>query len=273
MTKIVIKNLHAEIEGKKILKGINLEINNGEVHALLGPNGHGKSTLLNVLMGHPKYKVTEGSITLDGEDVLAMSVDERAKKGMFLAMQYPPEISGVTLSDFLKAALNNTQDKPLSLYKYIKELEKSANNVGFDLDMVHRFLNEGFSGGEKKRSEILQMQLLKPKFALLDEIDSGLDVDALKLVANAINEMNDGSRGVLIVSHYARMYNLVKPTHAHVVIDGKIVVSGNAEIIEKIDTKGYEWIRTELGIDIKKSNEENKAVILESCGAKVTKNG
>lgn len=273
MTKLVIENLHAEIEGKEILKGINLTICSGEVHALLGPNGHGKSTLLNVLMGHPKYVVTSGSITLDGEDVLKMTVDERAKKGLFLAMQYPPEISGVTLSDFLKAAINGRNEKPVSLYKYIKELESSANKVGFELDMVHRFLNEGFSGGEKKRSEILQMQLLKPTFALLDEIDSGLDVDALKLVANVVNEMNDGTRGILIVSHYARMYNLVKPTNSHVIIDGRIAVSGGAEIIEKIDTKGYEWIKDELGIEIKKATVEVKPVLIDTCAVKVKKNG
>lgn len=178
MATLEIKDLFASVEGKQILKGINLTIKSGEIHALLGPNGHGKSTLLNVIMGHPKYTVNSGSILLDGEDITNLPVDERARKGLFLAMQYPPEISGVTLSDFLKAAIDAKSEKPVSLYKFVKGLESSANNVGFDLDMVHRYLNEGFSGGEKKRSEILQMQLLNPSFCFLDEIDSGLDVDA-----------------------------------------------------------------------------------------------
>jgi len=268
--QLIIKNLHCEVEGKEILKGIDLTINSGEVHALLGPNGHGKSTLLNCLMGHPKYKVTEGSITLDGEDVLKLDVDERAKLGLFLAMQYPPEISGVSVSDFLKSALDSTQEQKLSLYKFVKELETSCNAVGFDLDMVHRYLNVGFSGGEKKRSEILQMLTLKPKFCFLDEIDSGLDVDAINLVADVLNKMNDGSRGILIISHYARMYSLVKPTYAHVIIDGRVAVSGGPEIVERIDSEGYEWIKKELGIEIKKSNEP-KPVMLGSCGAKVEK--
>lgn len=271
MGKLIIKDLHATVEGKEILKGINLEIDDGEVHALLGPNGHGKSTLLNVLMGHPKYNVTEGKITYNGEDVLKMTTDERARKGIFLALQYPPEISGVSLSDFLKAAINSKEEKPISLYKYIKGLEDSSKKVGFELDMTHRFLNEGFSGGEKKRSEILQMQMLKPGMVLLDEIDSGLDVDAIKMVADVINEMNDGNRSYLIISHYARMYNLVKPTHAHVIINGRVVVSGGAEIITKIDTQGYDWIHKELGIDIKKEQAKVEPMLLESCAAKVKK--
>jgi len=266
-----IKDLYASVEDKQILKGINLTIKSGEIHALLGPNGHGKSTLLNVIMGHPKYKVSSGSIVFDGEDVLKMSVDERAKKGLFLATQYPPEISGVTLHDFLKASLDAKNSERVSLYKYLKELEKSCNSVGFDLNMVHRYLNEGFSGGEKKRSEILQMQLLDPKFCFLDEIDSGLDVDAINMVAEVLNNMNNAERGMLIISHYARMYNLVKPTHAHVVIDGKIAVSGGFELVEKIDTKGYEWIKDELGIEIKKEEQIKKPVLLETCATKVKK--
>ena len=270
MSTLIIKDLWAEVDGKKILKGVNLTVNEGETIALLGPNGHGKSTLLNVIMGHPKYTVTKGKITLDGEDVLKMSVDERAKKGLFLAMQYPPEISGVTLSDFLKASLDSKEDNKLSLYQFIKKLDDSCKDVGFDINMTHRYLNEGFSGGEKKRSEILQMELLNPKFCFLDEIDSGLDVDAINLVSNVLNKMNNSERGMLIISHYARMYNLVKPTHAHVVIDGRIAVSGGNEIITKIDTEGYEWIKTELGIEIKKE-ESNPSIMLGTCGAKKTK--
>lgn len=270
MAHLVIEKLHVEVEGKEILKGLDLEIKDGETHALLGPNGHGKSTLLNVLMGHPKYKVTSGNIYLDGVDLLSLSVDERAKKGLFLAMQYPPEVGGVILSDFLKVAINAKQDKPISLYKYIKELESATKNVGFDLDMTHRFLNEGFSGGEKKRSEILQMQVLHPDMMMLDEIDSGLDVDAIKMVAKIINDMRDDKKSFLIVSHYARMYDLVNPTHAHVVIDGKIILSGGREVVDRIDSEGYEWIKKEYGIDIKKQNER-KVTVLEQCAVKVEK--
>ena len=270
MSKLVIKNLHVSVEGIEILKGINLEVNTGETHALLGPNGHGKSTLLNCLMGHHKYEVTEGEIYLDDQNVLEMSVDERARAGLFLAMQYPPEISGVSLSDFLRSAMNSRSEKPVSLYKFVKELETSAKSVGFELDMVHRSVNEGFSGGEKKRSEILQMKLLKPTFALMDEVDSGLDVDALQYVTSAVNDMRNDKMGLLIVSHYARMYQLIEPTHVHVIVNGKIVVSGGKEIVEKIDTQGYEWIKNELGIEIKKDNAK-RPVLLEACAVKKTK--
>lgn len=270
MSNLAIKDLHVSVEGIEILRGIDLEVKTGETHALLGPNGHGKSTLLNVIMGHPKYEVTQGEIYLDGENVLEMSVDQRARKGLFLAMQYPPEISGVSLSDFLRSAMNSKSEKPVSLYKFVKELEIASKSVGFDLDMVHRSVNEGFSGGEKKRSEILQMQLLKPKFALMDEIDSGLDVDALKYVSSSINAMDKNEMGLLVVSHYARMYELVSPTHVHVIVNGKIVVSGGKEIVEKIDTQGYEWIKSELGIEIRKE-QAKKPVLLETCAVKKTK--
>ncbi|HHU28280.1 TPA: Fe-S cluster assembly ATPase SufC, partial [bacterium] len=189
MKTLEIKDLYVSVGDTEILKGINLTIKSGELHALLGPNGHGKSTLLQSIMGNPKYTVTSGQILLDGEDVLAMDVDERARKGLFLAMQYPPEISGVTISDILKEAINQRRDTPVSLYKFIKELEDATKEVDLPLDIVHRFVNEGFSGGEKKRNEVLQMLLLKPDFALLDEIDSGLDVDALKAIGDAINKM------------------------------------------------------------------------------------
>lgn len=274
MSKLVIKNLKASVNGIEILKGINLEMNLNEIHALLGPNGHGKSTLLGILMGNPKYEVTEGSITWDGEDLLAMSVDERSRKGLFLAMQYPQEIPGVTVSDFLKAAINAHQDKPISLYKFIKGLENAAKDVNLPLDMVHRFINEGFSGGEKKRNEILQMLVLKPKLAMLDEIDSGLDVDALKVIANAINKLKEETgMGCLLVSHYARMYDLVHPTHVHVIVNGRIVVSGDESIVTKIDTQGYEWIKKELGIEIKKEERTMSTVSIGTCAtaAKINK--
>lgn len=274
MAKLVIKNLKASVNGIEILKGINLEMDLNEIHALLGPNGHGKSTLLGVLMGNPKYEVTEGSITWDGEDLLAMSVDERSRKGLFLAMQYPQEIPGVTVSDFMKAAINAHQDKPVSLYKFIKSLENAAKDVNLPLDMVHRFINEGFSGGEKKRNEILQMLVLKPRLAMLDEIDSGLDVDALKIIANAINKLKEETGfGCLLVSHYARMYDLVHPTHVHVIVNGRIVVSGDESIVTRIDKEGYEWIKKELGIEIKKEERVMSSTSIGVCAtaAKINK--
>lgn len=274
MAKLVIKNLKASVNGIEILKGINLEMDLNEIHALLGPNGHGKSTLLGVLMGNPKYEVTEGSITWDGEDLLSMSVDERSRKGLFLAMQYPQEIPGVTVSDFMKAAINAHQDKPVSLYKFIKSLENAAKDVNLPLDMVHRFINEGFSGGEKKRNEILQMLVLKPRLAMLDEIDSGLDVDALKIIANAINKLKEETGfGCLLVSHYARMYDLVHPTHVHVIVNGRIVVSGDESIVTRIDKEGYEWIKKELGIEIKKEERVMSSTSIGVCAtaAKINK--
>jgi len=276
MSRLVIKDLRAAVNGIEILKGINLEMDLNEIHALLGPNGHGKSTLLGVLMGNPKYEVLEGSITWNGEDLLAMSVDERSRKGLFLAMQYPQEIPGVTVSDFMKAAINAHQDKPVSLYKFIKSLENAAKEVNLPLDMVHRFINEGFSGGEKKRNEILQMLVLKPQLAMLDEIDSGLDVDALKVIANAINKLKEETGfGCLLVSHYARMYDLVHPTHVHVIVNGRIVVSGDESIVKKIDTQGYEWIKKELGIEIKKEERVMNTVSIGTCATaqKVKNNG
>lgn len=265
MSTLKIENLHVSIGDKEILKGIDLSFNTGETHALMGPNGNGKSTLLSAIMGNPKYTITKGSITLDGKDVLAMSVDERSKAGIFLGMQYPQEIPGVTTSDFLKAAMNARLDKPISLFKFIKTLENNIADLKMDEDLAHRYLNEGFSGGEKKRNEILQMKLLKPKFALLDEIDSGLDVDALKIVAGAINEMASDSFGCIMVSHYERLFELVQPTHVHVLVNGKIVLSGGKEVVEKIDQEGYEWVK-ELGIEI--ATDEKQPILLESCANK-----
>ena len=266
MSKLQIIDLHVSVEGKEILKGVNLELNTGEFHVIMGPNGTGKSTLASTIMGHYKYQVTQGQILLDGEDVLAMSVDERSRKGLFLAMQYPQEIPGVTVSDFMKAAINAHQDKPVSLYKFIKSLENAAKDVNLPLDMVHRFINEGCSGGEKKRNEILQMLVLKPRLAMLDEIDSGLDVDALKVIANAINKLKEETGfGCLLVSHYARMYDLVHPTHVHVIVNGKIVVSGDESIVARIDKEGYEWIKKELGIEIKKEERVMNTVSIGVC--------
>lgn len=273
MSVLSIKDLHVAIGDKEILKGINLTINTGETHALMGPNGNGKSTLLGTIMGHPKYKVTQGTITLDGEDVLSMSVDERSRKGLFLGMQYPQEIPGVTNSDFLRSAMNARREKPLSLYQFIKAMDHATEDLEMDGNLAHRYLNEGFSGGEKKRNEILQMKLLEPKFALLDEIDSGLDVDALRIVADNINEMRETKKedfGLVMVSHYERLYELVKPTHVHVLVDGNIVVEGGFELIEKINNEGYEWVKKELGIELQKEDEDVASIGV--CGHKVTSN-
>lgn len=268
MTQLIINNLHVRVEEKEILKGVSLTINDGETHALMGPNGNGKSTLLAAIMGNPKFNVTQGSITFDGKDVLAMEVDERSRAGLFLGMQYPSEVSGVTNSDFLRAAINARQDKPVPLFRFIKEMEKTIKDLQMKPDLAHRFLNEGFSGGEKKRNEIVQMKMLKPTIAMLDEIDSGLDVDALKIVADAIKEMqNKQNMGLLIVSHYERFYQLLQPTHAHVLVDGKIVVSGGLELIEQVDREGYDWISEKYHVEIAKE-EKKQPELLGSCAAK-----
>ena len=231
MKTLVIENLHVNVEGKEILKGVNLTVKSGEVHALMGPNGNGKSTLLAAVMGHPKYTVTEGSITFDGKDVLSMPVDERSRAGLFLAMQYPQEIPGVTNSDFMRAAMNVRRESPIPLFTFIKAMEKTIKDLDMKDDLAHRFLNEGFSGGEKKRNEIVQMELLRPDLAMLDELDSGLDVDALHIVANAINNMRkEYPLSLIVVSHYERFYELIEPQFVHVLVDGKIVVEGDAKL-------------------------------------------
>jgi Fe-S cluster assembly ATP-binding protein len=262
----MINDLHVSIDGKEILKGIDLTVGPKEIHALMGPNGNGKSTLLAAIMGHPRYTVTSGEITLDGKDVLAMDVDQRAKAGLFLGMQYPMEVSGVTNSDFLKAAINSRRAKPIGLFPFIKEMEGAIAKLEMKSDLAHRYVNEGFSGGEKKRNEILQMILLKPELAMLDEIDSGLDVDALKVVASAIlDEYEQRNLGLIIVSHYDRFYQLIKPTHSHILIDGKIVMSGDESLVKKIDEEGYDWLSTQLGIEIWK--EEEQKIIRNTVGS------
>ena len=270
MSKLVIKDLHVNVDDIGILKGLNLEINEGEVHALIGPNGHGKSTLLSVIMGHPRYSVIRGSIFYNDQDVLKMSVDERSKVGLFLAMQYPLEISGVSNMEFLKSAINAHQDKPVSLYKFIKDFETCSKEVGFNIDMATRHLNEGFSGGEKKRNEILQMRLLNPSLALIDEIDSGLDVDGLEMIAKSINSMLDGKFSCLIISHYSKLYKLIKPTNVHIIVDGRIVTSGDSSLIERVDVEGYKWIEKEFGVSINKNTD--KKVMLGTCSVKESVN-
>lgn len=269
MATLQIESLHVSVDDKEILKGIDLTIKENETHALMGPNGNGKSTLLAAIMGNPKYRVTSGRILLDGQDVLAMEVDERSRIGLFLGMQYPSEISGVTNSDFLRAAINARRERPIPLFSFIKEMEKALSDLDLKSEMAHRFLNEGFSGGEKKRNEIVQMKLLKPRLAMLDEIDSGLDVDALKLVAKEVRELQkEHEMGLLVVSHYERFYDLLEPTHAHVLINGKIVMSGDQSLTKKIDSEGYEWIAKDLGISIVEETKHNSVGTLGSCGAK-----
>ena len=245
-----IKDLHVSIEGKEILKGVNLTIKQNEVHAIMGPNGTGKSTLSAAIMGHPKYEVTQGEVLLDGENVLEMEVDESAQAGLFLAMQYPSEISGVTNADFLRSAINAKREEgnEINLMQFIKKLDKNMEFLEMDLDMAQRYLNEGFSGGEKKRNEILQLMMLEPKFAILDEIDSGLDIDALKVVSKGINEMRGENFGCLIITHYQRLLNYITPDFVHVMMQGKVVKSGGEELAKRLEAEGYDWIKQELNI-------------------------
>lgn len=251
MATLEIKDLHVEIDGKEILKGLNLTINTNEVHAIMGPNGTGKSTLASAIMGHPKYEVTQGEVLIDGENVLEMEVDERAKAGLFLAMQYPSEIPGVTNADFLRSAINARREEgnEISLMKFIRELDKTMEFLEMPEEMSQRYLNEGFSGGEKKRNEILQMMMIKPTFGILDEIDSGLDIDALKVVSKGINEMRGEGFGCLMITHYQRLLNYITPDHVHVMMQGKVVKSGGAELAQRLEAEGYEWIKAELGIE------------------------
>ena len=272
MSTLTIKNLYAEVEDKEILKGINLEIKGGETHAIMGPNGTGKSTLASVIMGHPKYKVTKGEILLDGKNVLEMTVDERSRAGLFLGMQHPSEVPGVTNSDFIKTAMNARlkDGKSVSLFKFIRQLDHAVSDLKMDEDLPHRYLNEGFSGGEKKRNEILQMKMLNPKIAILDEIDSGLDVDALKIVGENVTKMKSEDLGLLLITHYQRLLDYIKADKVHVMMKGKIVKSGGLEIIKRIDTEGYDWIKKELGIeDVRVIEEdEEKRFMLGSCATK-----
>lgn len=249
--KLTINNLKVSVEGKQILSGINLEVKGGEVHAIMGPNGTGKSTLASALMGHPKYEVTEGQVELDGQNLLEMEVDERARAGLFLAMQYPSEISGVTNADFLRSSINarRGEGNEISMMKFIKELDKKMELLEIDESFATRYLNECFSGGEKKRNEILQMMMLKPRIAILDEVDSGLDIDALKVVAKGVNQMLSPELGVLVITHYQRLLNYIKPHFVHVIMQGRIVKSGGPELAERLEAEGYDWVKEELNIE------------------------
>lgn len=271
MRILEIKNLHSNAEDTEILKGVDLTIKTGEVHAIMGPNGTGKSTLAATIMGHYRYHVTEGSMTLDGEDLLSMSVDERSRKGIFLALQYPNEITGISNSDFIKTAMQARlgEGQHLSLFKFIKEIEKAVADLKMRTDLPHRYLNEGFSGGEKKRNEILQMKMLKPSFAILDEIDSGLDVDALKIVGENINAMRGENFGALVITHYQRLLDYIDVDYVHIMMNGRIVRTGGKDLIAKIDAEGYDWLKAEL--NLADEEEERVTAILGTCAFKTPK--
>jgi Fe-S cluster assembly ATP-binding protein len=245
MATLQIKNLHVSVEteqgSKEILRGVDLTIQSGETHAIMGPNGSGKSTLAYTIAGHPKYTVTEGEITLDGEDVLEMSVDERARAGLFLAMQYPVEIPGVSVSNFLRTAKTAITGEAPAIRPWITEVRQAMTNLKMDADFTERNVNEGFSGGEKKRHEILQLELLKPNFAILDETDSGLDVDALRVVSEGVNRIKEQNGfGVLLITHYTRILNYIKPDFVHVFVAGKIAEQGGPELAERLEAEGYD---------------------------------
>ncbi len=244
-TYLKIEDLHVEVEGTEILKGVSLEIKGGEVHALMGPNGSGKSTLAYALAGHPRYEVTQGRVILNGQDLLEMEPDERARAGLFLAFQYPAEVSGVTVANFLRTAINAHRGKgnEISLAEFGKKLREQMAKLKMDPSFANRYLNEGFSGGEKKRSEILQMALLEPSIAILDETDSGLDVDALRIVAEGVNSLRGPGLGVLCITHYQRILRYLVPDVVHVLVDGKIVESGGKELAEILEEKGYDWVK------------------------------
>ncbi len=245
MATLQINDLHVSVDteqgSKEILKGVDLTVRSGETHAIMGPNGSGKSTLAYAIAGHPKYTVTSGTVTLDGEDVLAMSVDERARSGLFLAMQYPVEVPGVTVSNFLRTAKTAVAGEAPKLRTWVKDVKNAMADLKMDPAFAERNVNEGFSGGEKKRHEILQMELLKPSFAILDETDSGLDVDALKIVSEGVNRVKSGGDvGVLLITHYTRILRYIKPDFVHVFVDGKVVEEGGPELADRLEDEGYD---------------------------------
>ncbi len=249
MSELVINNLRVNVEETEILKGVNLTIKSGEVHAVMGPNGTGKSTLAYALMGHPKYIITEGEATLDGKDLLDLDPSERSKLGLFLAFQYPVAVPGVSVANFLRTAINahrkgqNPEDKGISIPDFRKKLKEKMALLDMDESFAGRYLNDGFSGGEKKRVEILQMATLEPKFAILDETDSGLDIDALKIVAHGISAIKKEDQGVLVITHYQRILNYITPDFVHVMLNGRIVESGGPELALRLEEEGYEWLR------------------------------
>ncbi|WP_159796052.1 Fe-S cluster assembly ATPase SufC [Streptococcus halichoeri] len=251
MSTLEIIDLHVSIEEKEIIKGLNLSLETGEIAAIMGPNGTGKSTLSAAIMGNPNYQVTQGEIRLDGVNILELEVDERARLGLFLAMQYPAEIPGITNAEFIRAAMNagKADDDKISVRDFISKLDDKMALLGMKEEMAERYLNEGFSGGEKKRNEILQLLMLEPKFVLLDEIDSGLDIDALKVVSKGVNAMRGPNFGAMIITHYQRLLNYIQPDKVHVMMDGRIVLSGGPELAARLEKEGYAQIAEELGLD------------------------
>jgi len=253
MSDLMIRNLHAGINGQEILKGVDLTVKQGEVHALMGPNGTGKSTLAYILMGHPAYEVFEGEVIFKGENILELDPDQRAHMGIFLAFQYPVAIPGVTVANFLRTALNshrravNPQDKGVPIPEFRKMLKQEMDLLKMDHSFAGRYLNEGFSGGEKKRAEILQMAALKPEIAVLDETDSGLDIDALRIVADGVNTLRGPNLGVLVITHYQRILNYIKPEFVHIMLGGRIVESGGADLALHLEEHGYDWLREKNG--------------------------
>lgn len=246
-----IENLHASIGDKEILKGINLTVGKGEVHAIMGPNGSGKSTLSSVLVGHPTYEVTEGSVTFEGEDILELEPEERAHRGLFLSFQYPVEIPGVSMVNFMRAALNERRKAagldPLPAAEFLKLMKQKRELVELDNKLASRSVNEGFSGGEKKRNEIFQMAMLEPKLAILDETDSGLDIDALRIVAKGVNELRSPENSTIVITHYQRLLDYIRPDFVHVLYKGRIARSGGPELALELEERGYDWIKEEVG--------------------------
>ncbi|MGI6392731.1 MAG: Fe-S cluster assembly ATPase SufC [Candidatus Izemoplasmatales bacterium] len=273
MAVLEIVNLVVSAEGQLILSGVNLKVKGGETHAIMGPNGTGKSTLAAIVMGHPKYKIESGDILLDNESILGLSVDERSRRGLFLAMQNPVEVPGVTNFDFVRTAVSARlpEGEHLKIGKFILQFEEEAKALAMGKGLSHRYLNQGFSGGEKKRNEILQMSLIKPKIAFLDEIDSGLDIDALKLVGESVTKMKSPELGLVLITHYQRLLDYIIPDHVHIMIKGSIVKTGGEELIRRIDKEGYDWLRNELGID--EFEEEKIQYSLESCARKIKSPG
>ena len=251
MSTLEIKDLYVRVEEKEILKGVNLTINTNEIHAIMGPNGTGKSTLSAAIMGNPNFEVTQGEILLDGINVLELEVDERARLGLFLAMQYPSEIAGITNAEFMRAAMNagREEDDKIGVMDFLKKLDSKMDLLNMDEAMAERYLNEGFSGGEKKRNEILQLLMLEPKFAILDEIDSGLDIDALKVVSKGVNAIRGENFGALIITHYQRLLNYITPDVVHVMMEGQVVLSGGPELAARLEQEGYAKIAEELGYE------------------------
>lgn len=251
MTQLLnIKDLHANIDGKEILRGLNLEVNRGEIHAIMGPNGAGKSTLASVLVGNPNFEVTEGEVNFDGKDLLDLDPEERAGEGLFLSFQYPVEIPGVSMTNFMRTAINETRkyrgEDPISASDFLKHMKERRELVDLDPNLASRSVNEGFSGGEKKRNEIFQMAMLEPKLAILDETDSGLDIDALRIVANGVNKLRSKDNATIVITHYQRLLEYIKPDFVHVLYKGRIVKSGGPELALQLEEKGYDWIIKEF---------------------------